>query len=102
MPNAYGYYRVSHEDSSASGLGIEAQLHSIASWWKYQEENELFPSHRWGTTGWRGERVEPKVKGIVRSRNPVSKFDRGEDTTDGLFVDEAVSAFKIKLLHRPA
>jgi DNA invertase Pin-like site-specific DNA recombinase len=102
MPNVYGYYRVSHEDSSASGLGIEAQLYSISSWWKFQGESGRFQSHTWGGTGWRGERVEPKVSGAVRTRNPISKFDRGQDTADGLFVDEAVSAYKIKLQHRPA
>jgi DNA invertase Pin-like site-specific DNA recombinase len=102
MPSVFGYYRVSHEDSSASGLGIEAQLHSIASWWKYQQESELFPKHTWGAVGWRGEQVEPKAKGVVRSRNPISKSDRGLATTDGLFVDEAVSAYKVRLAHRPA
>jgi DNA invertase Pin-like site-specific DNA recombinase len=102
MPNVYGYCRVSHEDSSESGLGVEASLYSIAKWWDYQRENGLFPSHRWGTVGWRGERVEPRLPGVTRDRNPISKFDRGRDTADGLFVDEAVSAYKIRLVKRPA
>jgi DNA invertase Pin-like site-specific DNA recombinase len=102
MPNVYGYCRVSHEDSSESGLGVEASLYSIAKWWEYQRENGLFASHAWGSVGWRGERVEPRLPGVARDRNPISKFDRGRDTTDGLFVDEAVSAYKIRLVKRPA
>ena len=42
MPFVYGYGRVSHEDSSESGLGVEASLYSIATWWKYQREAGRF------------------------------------------------------------
>jgi putative DNA-invertase from lambdoid prophage Rac len=100
MPRVYGYCRVSHEDSSESGLGVEASLHSIATWWSYQREAGRFLEYTWGAKGWRGERVEPK--GALRPRSPISKFDRGQATSDGLFVDEAVSAYKIKLARRPA
>src|SRR6185369_7093710 len=34
--------------------------------------------------------------------SPINKFDRGQDTTDGIFVDETVSAYKVRLLRRPA
>lgn len=102
MPNVYGYCRVSHEDSSESGLGVEAGLYSLGAWWKYQRDAGRFREFAWGAQGWRGERVEPKAEGVIRDRNPISKFDRGQDTTDGLFVDEAVSAYKIRLAKRPA
>ena len=102
MPYVYGYCRVSHEDSSQSGLGIESGLHSLATWWRYQKETGNLQGYTWGPTGWRGERIEPKAKGVIRDRNPISKFDRGRDTSDGIFVDEAVSAYKIRLLRRPA
>ena len=97
MPNVYGYCRVSHEDSSESGLGIEAGLHSLATWWKYQQEAGRFQEYTWGTIGWRGERIRTKT--AVRG---ISKYDRGQDTSDGIFVDVAVSAYKVRLLRRPA
>lgn len=100
MPIAYGYARVSHEDSSQSGLGVEASLHTLSAWWKYQQE--VGTGFTWGLAGWRGERVEPKVKGTVRPRSLISKYDRGQETSDGIFVDEAVSAYKVRLLQRPA
>lgn len=82
MPTAYGYCRVSHEDSTASGLGIAAQVHAITTWWEYARAN--YPQHQWSTIGWKGEK------------------DVGEDTTDGLFIDQSVSAFKFRLVKRPA
>jgi DNA invertase Pin-like site-specific DNA recombinase len=97
MPYVYGYCRVSHEDSSESGLGIEAGLHSLATWWKYQQEAGRFLDYTWGTIGWRGERIGTKT--AVRG---ISKYDRGQDTSDGIYIDEAVSAYKVRLLCRPA
>lgn len=82
MPTAYGYCRVSHEDSTESGLGIAAQIHSIQSWWNYASAN--FPSHSWASDGWQGEK------------------EIGQATTDGLYIDQSVSAFKVKLTKRPA
>jgi DNA invertase Pin-like site-specific DNA recombinase len=102
MPYIYAYCRVSHEDSSESGLGVEAGLHSVVTWWKYQQDAGRFLDYTWGPKGWRGERVEPKLKGELRSRSSISKYDRGQDTNDGIFVDEAVSAYKVRLLRRPA
>src|SRR5258706_646612 len=102
MPKVYGYCRVSHEDSSESGLGVEADLHTLATWWKHQREMGRFQEYTWGTVGWRGERSEPRTKGVIRPRNPISKFDRGRDTHDGIYVDEAVSADDIRHLRTPA
>lgn len=84
MPTAYGYCRVSHEDSTESGLGIAAQIHAIRTWWTYQNDAKRFPSHSWAIQGWIGEK------------------DAGKDTDDGLFVDQSVSAYKVKLVKRPA
>jgi DNA invertase Pin-like site-specific DNA recombinase len=97
MPYVYAYCRVSHEDSSESGLGVEAGLHSVATWWKYQQEAGRFLDYTWGPKGWRGERV-----GTEGAASGLSKYDRGQDTNDGIFVDEAVSAYKVRLLRRPA
>ena len=84
MPKAYGYCRVSHEDSTESGLGIDAQRFAIAQWWTYQRTLEPFQDGEWGGEGWQGER------------------DVGAANGSGLFVDQSVSAFKYRLVKRPA
>lgn len=84
MPKVYGYCRVSHEDSTASGLGIDAQLHSISQWWEHEQRLGHFPGVSWGTMGWKGEKAV------------------GAATTDGLFIDQSVSAYRFPLLKRPA
>lgn len=84
MAKVYGYCRVSHEDSTESGLGIEAQIYSIRNWWNYQQEAGRFVDHNWSPTGWKGEKHD------------------GNQTGDGLFIDQSVSAFKTRLVKRPA
>ncbi len=84
MPNAYGYCRVSHEDSTESGLGIDAQRFAISQWWAYQRTQVPFQDAEWGTEGWYGEK------------------DVGTANTSGLFIDQSVSAFKHRLVKRPA
>jgi DNA invertase Pin-like site-specific DNA recombinase len=84
MPKVYGYCRVSHEDSTASGLGIDAQLHSITQWWEHEKKLGHFPGVSWGTNGWKGEKAV------------------GQATTDGLFIDQSVSAYRFPILKRPA
>lgn len=84
MPTAYGYCRVSHEDSTESGLGIAAQIHAIRTWWRQKQESDCYPNHAWSLKGWCGEK------------------ENGSDTDDGLFIDQSVSAFKVKLAKRPA
>ena len=84
MPKAYGYCRVSHEDSTESGLGIDAQKYAIAQWWQYQRTLLPFQDVEWGTEGWQGEK------------------DVGAASSTGLFIDQSVSAFKHRLVKRPA
>lgn len=84
MPNAYGYCRVSHEDSTESGLGIDAQKYAISQWWQYQRTLVPFQGVEWGSEGWQGEK------------------DVGTANTSGLFIDQSVSAFKHRLVKRPA
>src|SRR5678815_2962874 len=84
MPIAYGYCRVSHEDSTESGLGIDAQKYAISQWWSYQRTLGPFQDVKWATEGWQGER------------------DEGAANGSGLFIDQSVSAFKHRLIKRPA
>lgn len=84
MRRAFGYCRVSHEDSTESGLGIDAQKFAIAQWWQYQRTLGPFKDVEWGTVGWEGEK------------------DVGAANDSGLFVDQSVSAFKHRLVKRPA
>ena len=84
MPNAYGYCRVSHEDSTVSGLGIESQIFTIRQWWQHEQQLGHFTGISWGVTGWKGEKAI------------------GQATTDGLFIDQPVSAFRFSILKRPA
>ncbi len=84
MPNVYGYCRVSHEDSTESGLGIDAQKYAISQWWAYQRTLVPFQGVEWGTEGWQGEK------------------DVGAASATGLFIDQSVSAFKHRLVKRPA
>jgi DNA invertase Pin-like site-specific DNA recombinase len=84
MRKAFGYCRVSHEDSTESGLGIDAQKFAIAQWWQYQRTLAPFQDVEWGTVGWEGEK------------------DVGATNSSGLFVDQSVSAFKHRLVKRPA
>lgn len=84
MPKAYGYCRVSHEDSTESGLGIDSQRYAISQWWQYQRTLAPFQDVEWGTEGWQGEK------------------DVGAATATGLFIDQSVSAFKHRLVKRPA
>jgi len=83
MPTIYASCRVSHEDSYKSGVGIDVQVNAIMLWAPYALAT-LYPDHKWGTVGWRGHRSE------------------GEATTDGFFIDQAVSAYKQKFTFRPA
>ena len=83
MPKIYASCRVSHEDSYKSGIGIEVQIDAIQNWAKYALSTR-FPGHTWGTVGWRGHKSV------------------GQNTTDGFFIDQAVSALKTRFCFRPA
>jgi DNA invertase Pin-like site-specific DNA recombinase len=82
VPKIYAYCRVSHEKSAKSGLGIEVQIEQL-QWWAKANASRL-PDHTWGKVSWRG------VK------------QAGTATTDGFFVDQAVSALRQKFRFRPA
>lgn len=81
---AYAYLRVSHTDSAESGLGIAAQRHSVLRYWEYLQDSGRVAGVEWSTTGWCGTKGD------------------GSATSDGFFVDQAVSAFKRDFSKRPA
>lgn len=84
MSKAYGYLRVSHTDSAESGLGIAAQRHSVLRYWEYLQDNNRVPDCQWSTEGWCGTKGD------------------GSTTSDGFYIDQAVSAFKRDFSKRPA
>ena len=93
----YGYCRVSHEDSAESGLGIASQLHTFNSYLKLRQEcNPFPPGVVRGTTGWEGG-WSPKSPDGRNIRTRV-----GSPRADGVFVDQAISAYKKPLRTRPA
>src|SRR5690348_11020212 len=89
-PVVRAYIRVSHERSAKSNLSPETQEALIRSRWQREVERSSimgkdfagFP--QWATDGYRGAKK------------------LGEETGDGLYIDLAVSAFKIPFDTRPA
>lgn len=84
MPTAFGYLRVSHADSAESGLGIAAQRYSVLRYWEYLQDSGRVPDCHWSPTGWCGTKGD------------------GSATSDGFYIDQAVSAFKRDFAKRPA
>ena len=54
MPYVYGYMRVSHNDSAASGLSVATALDKMRRWFEYQKSIDALPDHEWATVGWQG------------------------------------------------
>lgn len=91
MPNTYGYARVSMLDERKNkarghdGLSIDSQAQRMRAYFDYQcSGGHHLARTQWSESGWRGLR------------------ETGHETTDGLFVDQDVSAWKRPLLSRPA
>jgi len=80
----YGYCRVSHEKSTQQGTSIDAQIAQIIRLHDYRRDQGKLEGVEWGPVGWWGEKQE------------------GEESSDGFFVDQSVSAFKVELGARPA
>lgn len=80
MPFTYPYIRVSHLDSLAKGMGLKSQRADIERFIAYM-----------------GRRLPPRAE-----FGWAGNLKRGEVTTDGYYVDEAVSAFKNPFSKRPA
>lgn len=80
----YGYARVSHANSTESGISIETQINQITKRYHYHREIGKLEGIEWAPSGWWGTKNE------------------GEATTDGWYVDQSVSAFRTELGLRPA
>lgn len=79
----YGYTRISHLDSFDAGYSIPSQQKRVRDWWESTGRGK-YPEHNFARVGWIGFKSE------------------GEETKDGMFVDQVVSAFKVKFQERPA
>ena len=101
MPYCYCYLRVSHTDSTKTGISPALQHESFVRWFEYEKGSGKLPNHEIGPIGWQGG-PDVDEHGIVR-RNAQGIFlriDRPRD--DGVFMDLSLSAYKNKFLTRPA
>jgi DNA invertase Pin-like site-specific DNA recombinase len=83
----YGYLRVSFldDDRNRRAMSIDTQQERVRCYFDYQRQiGGTLLETNWARRGWRGVR------------------ENGEDTTDGFFVDQDVSAYKKPFLTRPA
>jgi DNA invertase Pin-like site-specific DNA recombinase len=83
------YIRVSHIDSAESNLSPETQATLVRQRWDREVQQwgllgRTGDPPRWANDGWSGTKKA------------------GQETTDGLYIDRAVSAFKVPLELRPA
>lgn len=90
MPHAYGYLRVSHLDSTKNrfvgsdvGMSIDAQRMNVERYFAYKRDTGAIAAD-FGIVGWQGTK------------------EQGHDNDSGLFIDQAVSAYKITWAARPA
>jgi DNA invertase Pin-like site-specific DNA recombinase len=94
-PWVFGYIRVSHIDSAKSNLSPETQETLLRERWAREVRqsqvlgNDVGQLPQWAPVGWQ----------LVFHEN--GKRD-GQETTDGLFIDRAVSALKVPFDLRPA
>lgn len=99
MPYVYGYMRVSHIDSAASGLSVDTALDKMRLWFDYQKSLGNIPDHQWAPEGWQGG-PDLDDRGRVK-RDPQGNYMRVDaDRDDGMFIDLATSAWKKKFLER--
>lgn len=95
MNYIYFYARCSHNDSAASGKGMDAQMRKCAAWFAYCRQLGRFPEHRLGGGG----------KRFLKTKVQPSKsatYIKMEDNNDPFYIDEAVSAKKKDFCTRPA
>lgn len=101
MPYCYCYLRVSHTDSTKSGISPALQHESFVRWFRYEKESGKLPDHEIGPTGWQGG-PDVDADGIVKRDHLgiYQRIDRPRD--DGVYMDLSLSAYKNKFLTRPA
>jgi len=101
MPFVYGYVRVSHRDSAASGLSPETAIDKMRRWFDYQTSIDALPGYTWATDGWMGG-PDLDANGRVKKDGQGNYLRLDADRTDGIYMDLAKSAFKSKFLQRDA
>lgn len=95
-PHIFFYCRVSHQDSVDSGLGIAAQIATLEATWKLWQSLDKFPNAIRCPSGWQGTWT------YKTDRGKRIKVRQGDVRADGIFIDEAISAYRNTMISRPA